>query len=422
MRIIVQFKTDEDMAVFVQKHCKKDDDPKDGETRFHVIHKLALAPIIVLKSDIGSLDDNTLEATLSDSRGIVFKERETEFFLSGISANSILGMDAINTSVYGPFQGEGLTIAIIDGGIEAAHPDLVGREIKRKGYIETTRGIDAGHGTSMAGIICGSGAMSRGRFKGMVRKVGIIDCIVFDEHGRGLLGDVLAAIDDAAGNGIRIVCMPFSSRPGIASSAIFEYYLRVLVEARSMVFCCGAGNHGPLQGTIGMPGCFDCVLTTGSTSTNFKVSRFSGRGNRIGATVKPEFCLPGERTVSLNVEKSSWKDEILDENEYYATFTGNSVSVAILTSLVVAILSAKPDAKPAAIKQLLAASCTRIRKFAPISTGKGIVAAASVFRNMDLLYTFAKSFPTITREAALTTSAILFFSITTALMIASFLS
>ncbi|MEX2757877.1 MAG: S8 family serine peptidase, partial [Candidatus Sigynarchaeota archaeon] len=401
VRIIAQFKTNEDMATFVARHCKNDEAEKDGKTQFHVVHKLVLAPIIILEAETGPLDENALDAALAERTGIESKERETELFLSRVSASSILDMDVINSSIYGPFQGDGLTIAIIDGGIDAAHPDLAGREIKRKEYLDTARGLDAGHGTSIAGIICGSGAMSRGRFKGMARKVSIMDCVAFDKNGRGLLGDVLAAIDVAVGIGIKIICMPFSSRPGVVSSTIFECYLRVLSETRSTFFCCGAGNHGPLQGTIGMPGCFECVLTTGSTSINFKVSVFSGRGNPKSTSIKPEFCLPCEHVVSLNVEKSSWKDSILDENEYYAAFTGNSVSVAILTGLVAAILSAKPDAKPSAVKQLLAASCVRMRKFAPISAGKGIVAATSVFRNMDMLYTFTKGFTTITREAAI---------------------
>jgi serine protease AprX len=422
VRIIVQFQSDEDMATFAADHRTKDGAAPDGVARpFRVIRELSLAPIMILEFLADQLDDDALDAALPESAGIAFRERESEFFLSASSANSILGMDPINSSVYGPFQGYGLTIAIIDGGIRAAHPDLELRAITRKEYIDGSRGFDAGHGTAIAGIICGSGKMSRERFKGIARNASLLDCVSFDARGRGLLGDILAAIDDAVVEGSRVICMAFSSRPGGEASAIFEYYLRVLVEACNTIFCCGAGNHGPLQGTIGMPGCYGCVLTAGSTSPSFKVSRFSGRGNQGSSTTKPDFCLPGEQTVSLNVEDSSWKDSILDENEHYAVFSGNSVSVAILTGLVAAILSAKPDAKPSAVKQLLGASCTRIRKFAPSSTGRGIVTPASIFRNMNLLYAFAKGFPAIARDAASMTAVVVFFTIAIAMMIASFL-
>ncbi len=423
VRIIVQFKTDEDLATFAKNLSEKDDTALDGKTsQLRVIHELALAPIIVVESDADQLDADALDTILPESKGITCKEREADLFLSASSVNSVLDMDLINSSVHGPFQGNGITIALVDGGIDAAHPDLVGRTITRQVYVDAASRIDVGHGTAISGIICGSGKMSQGRFKGITRKVDILDCVAFDASGRGLLGDILAAVDDVVGDGIRVICMPFNSRPGTKSSSIFENYLRQLVNDRSAIFCCGAGNNGPLQGTIGMPGCFECVLTTGSTSADFKVSRFSGRGDRERAANKPEFCLPGEHIVSLNAESSSWKDTILDENEYYATFTGNSVSVATLASLVAAILSAKPDAKPTSIKQLLISSCARIRKFAPASAGKGIVAAVSIFRNMDLLYTFAKPFPTITREAAFMTAVVMFFSIATALMISSFFS
>jgi hypothetical protein len=421
VRIIVQFQSDEDMATFAASQHPKDEAAPDGvASPFRVIRELSLAPIMVLEWIADRFDENALDATLPESAGIVFREKESEFFLSAISPNAVLGMDTINASVYGPFQGNGLTIAIIDGGIHAAHPDLEGCTINRKVYSDAASNFDAGHGTAIAGIICGSGRMSRGQFKGIAREVNLLDCVAFDARGKGLLGDILAAIDDAVKKGIRVIAMPFSSRPATETSAIFEYYLRVLFEARATVFCCGAGNHGPLQGTIGMPGCYDCVITTGSTSPGFKVSRFSGRGKQ-GRANKPDFCLPGEQAVSLNTEDSSFKDAILDENEHYASFSGNSVSVAILTGIVAAILSAKPDAKPAAIKHLLLASCAKIRKSAPISAGRGIIAPASIFRNMDLLYAFAKGFPTISREAAYTTAVVVFFSFATALMIASFL-
>ncbi len=421
MRIIVQFQSDEDKASFAAKHrTKANAAPDGGIYPFRVIRELSLAPIMILESVAEEPDQNALDGILPKNAGIVFKELETDFFLSASSANMVLGMDPINTSVYGPFQGDGVTIAIIDGGIRAAHPDLDQGSITRKEYIDGSRGFDAGHGTAIAGIICGSGKMSRGRFKGITRNVKLLDCVAFDARGRGLLGDILSAIDDAVGNGIRVICMPFSSRPRTNKSAIFEHYLRLL-EARATIFCCGTGNHGPLQGTIGMPGCYDCVLTTGSTSPDFKVSHSSGRGNQGSDTTKPDFCLPGEQSVSLNDEDSAWKVSILDENEHYSIFSGNSVSVAILTGLVVAVLSAKPDAKPSAVKQLLVASCARIRKFAPISAGKGLLVPTSVFRNLNLLYAFEKGFPTIAREAVYATTVVLVFSIATALMIASFL-
>ncbi|MBN2153840.1 MAG: S8 family serine peptidase [Candidatus Lokiarchaeota archaeon] len=423
VRVIARFKTDEAKVAFAQSLLEREKPaPGGGASPFRVIHELSLVPIVVLEPSAGMLDDQAIEALLPESEGIVAKEREAELFLSASSPNTILDMDTVNSSVYGPFQGNGLAIAVIDGGILATHPDLAGCEISRREYVAAARGLDAGHGTAVAGIICGSGRMSRGRFKGIAREVELLDCVAFDARGRGLLGDVLAAVDGAVGAGIRVVCMPFSSWPGTEPSTIFEHYLRVLVEAHSVVFCSGAGNSGPLQGTIGMPGRFDCVLTAGSTSPDFKVSRFSGRGSQARSVPKPDFCLPGEQAVSLNAEDSLWKERILDENEHYAVFSGNSVSVAILTGLVAGILSAKPDARPSAIKQLLTASCKRMRKFAPLSAGKGIVVASSIFRNMDVLYAFAKRFPVVAHDAAFLSSLILFFSITTALLIASLLS
>ncbi|NMC06511.1 MAG: S8 family serine peptidase [Candidatus Lokiarchaeota archaeon] len=422
VRIIVQFQTKEDLATFAGKHPAPDENviPEKG-FEIRITRQLALAPIAIVDMIADDLPREMLDNEFPDGVGIMFKEPDVDFFLSATSANNVLGMDSINASIYGPFQGDGIAVAVVDGGIDATHPDLHRTTITRTTFIHDGSKIDAGHGTAMAGIICGSGAMSKGHFKGITRNVTLLDCVAFDASGHGMLADVLAAIDGAVLQGVKIFCLPFNSRPGREPSPIFEYYLDTLVKDHDIIFCCGSGNLGPIQGTIGMPGCYPCVITTGSTSLSFIVSRFSGRGMLGGKESKPDFCLPGEQAVSLNHENSRFKDAVLDANEYYAMFSGNSVSVAILTSLVVAIRSARPDATPAAIKQLLKASCVKIRKSAPISSGMGLVSPALVFTNMNKLYARSKGFTAIVRDAVSTTVVLFFFAIAMGLMIASFL-
>ncbi|MEU1464413.1 S8 family serine peptidase [Streptomyces sp. NPDC005727] len=62
--------------------------------------------------------------------------------------------------------GKGVTVAVIDTGVNSDHPDLVGRVLPGKDMATTERGDERtdydGHGTRMAGFIAGTGARAGG--------------------------------------------------------------------------------------------------------------------------------------------------------------------------------------------------------------------------------------------------------------------
>lgn len=67
------------------------------------------------------------------------------------------------------YDGSGITIGIIDTGIDASHPDLQGKVIGWVDFVngKTTPYDDNGHGTHVASIAAGTGAASNGKYKGM---------------------------------------------------------------------------------------------------------------------------------------------------------------------------------------------------------------------------------------------------------------
>ena len=81
-----------------------------------------------------------------------------------------------------------VTVAVLDTGI-AYHPDLVGRLLAFSDFVEGSSFPydDNGHGTHVCGIVCGSGELSGGRFRGMAPEAKLVVGKVLDRQGGGLL-------------------------------------------------------------------------------------------------------------------------------------------------------------------------------------------------------------------------------------------
>src|SRR5262249_26576364 len=84
--------------------------------------------------------------------------------------------------------GQGVTVAVLDSGIDSSNPDLAGRVVAEVNFADPLPAgpLDpGGHGSHVAGIIAGNGAASAGQFVGVAPQAHLVDVRVLDENGVG---------------------------------------------------------------------------------------------------------------------------------------------------------------------------------------------------------------------------------------------
>ena len=163
--------------------------------------------------------------------------------------------------------GKGVCAAILDTGI-ARHPDLDGRIVDFKVFTGRKSACydDSGHGTHVAGILAGNGKLSAGMYSGMAPAATLLAAKVLDRSGNGNVESVLRGIEWLKGirkeHPLRIVNISVGTQPELKEeqkarllSAVEELWDEGLVVVAS------AGNYGPGEGTVAVPGSSPKVIT-----------------------------------------------------------------------------------------------------------------------------------------------------------------
>ncbi len=166
--------------------------------------------------------------------------------------------------------GEGVTIAVIDTGVDFNHPDLLGWGPEGKvvgGFNFVREGelpIDNnGHGTQVAGVIAADG-----KVKGIAPKAKILAYKV-SEDGKGVSSDnIIKAIEKAieANADIINISLGVNKTNNQIESAVTK------ALEKEIFVVTAAGNDGPGIGTIGSPGKNHGSVTVGATYNNLTSS------------------------------------------------------------------------------------------------------------------------------------------------------
>lgn len=275
--------------------------------------------------------------------------------------------------------GAGIKVAIVDTGIDTTHPDLVGRVIAFKDFVNEGLKDYHGHGTHVSGIVGGTGAASQGRFKGVAPDCLFIAAKVLGFNGYGESSGVIAGIEWAVQQGAQVINLSLGSA-GPCDGTDAESVASDAAVNAGTVMCVAAGNSGPSGNTIASPACARLVITVGATDKSDQIAEFSSRGPTEDGRLKPDICFPGVNITSCRAESTYLGNQI---NQFYTTASGTSMATPHATGSVALLLQQNPGATPQQIKDALMGTAKNLGLDPNTQgAGRGNVAAASELRQL----------------------------------------
>ncbi len=259
------------------------------------------------------------------------------------------------------FYGTGITIAILDTGVDKYHPDLIGRIIDEDCYESCHNGNDEdhgfnsalddhGHGTHCAGIAAGNGTIV-----GVAPGANIHAIKVLSSEGSGSISGIIAGIEKAVQSEVDIISLSLggSGNPDDPASQAIDN----AVES-GIVAVIAAGNDGPYYNSIGSPGTARKAITVGASSKPNQhiesLAEFSSRGPVLWSkkiVSKPDIIAPGISICAAQHE-NAWEDNQCLDDEHTA-ISGTSMATPHVAGVVALLLDANPSLTPQEIKSAL---------------------------------------------------------------------
>lgn len=248
-----------------------------------------------------------------------------------------------------------ITVAVIDEGVELAHPDLIMHPQSWNATTDIPDGSPTGnHGTACAGIIGAqfdNGQGVAGAASG-VRIMAIATATWADV-------DIAEGLYFAADNGARIVSMSFGVYDswGAWDFSIVRDALQYAHD-KGLVLIAASGNEN--IATARFPGSDSRTLTVGGSNRSDERKRIGDTSSESwwGACYGPDLdvvapCLEMPTTDRLGAAGYSGGD-------YHDTFNGTSSATPLVAGIAGLILSLRPNLSNVEVRNILQSSCDKI--------------------------------------------------------------
>jgi subtilisin family serine protease len=268
-------------------------------------------------------------------------------------------------------DGTGATVAVLDSGIDATHPDVADSVAEARSFVpgeEATTDVQ-GHGTHVASTVLGSGAASDGLYQGVAPGADLLVGKVLDNDGNGQESWVIAGMEWGAAHA-DIVSMSLGDSSLNDGTDPMAQALNALSEETGTLFVVAAGNSYT-EGSLGSPGTADAALTVGAVDDGDVRADFSSYGPRVGDhAIKPDLTAPGVGILAARSQQS-------DGDGWYTSMDGTSMATPHVAGAAAILKGAHPELTGEQLKTTLVSSAADIDAPAyEVGTGRLDVPAA----------------------------------------------
>jgi hypothetical protein len=222
-------------------------------------------------------------------------------------------------------KGDRILVAVIDSGIDAAHPELA--DVIADSLDAVGSGEPHTHGTGIAGTIA-----AHARLMGVAPRAKVLAVRAFDPSGSGAQGttfSILKGLEWSVGKGARVINMSFAGPQDPALS-------RALAAARKkgVALIAAAGNAGPKSPPL-YPAADPNVIAVTATDARDNLFEASNRGNHVAVSA------PG---VDILVPSPG---------AAYQVTSGTSFAAAHVSGIAALILERNPGLSPDGLRRIL---------------------------------------------------------------------
>jgi subtilisin family serine protease len=258
--------------------------------------------------------------------------------------------------------GAGVTVAVVDSGVDAAHPDIAAVVGAQQDVTGTAvNRDDRGHGTHVAGIIASQNAT----FRGIAPGAQLIDIRILNGMGFTQASWATAGLTAAVTSGADVASNSwgFSHRNGNWVDSNGTCVLCTAADqaaAMGMVVVVAAGNEGDdicgsYDTIIRCPGIARDVITVGATDDSDNLAPFSSTGQTPDGRLKPEIAAPGVGIASLRATTALLPGTTVVAPGIIAA-DGTSMAAPHIAGVCALILDKNGGLTPAQVKQLVITS------------------------------------------------------------------